>query len=340
MLKTFRRCPKQAEYKYVDRLKPKTTGKPLKRGVWVHRLLQVKYQGGDWLEEHRLLSAQFDKLFDEERDYYGDLPTEILLVMKSYEWHYRESDWTQVHEVEHVIEVELPDGSIYRGKVDLVVEDQYGLWIVDHKSHATLPSLDVRILDSQSADYVWAAIKAEIPVQGHVWNYIRWKAPSRPALAYAGKPSQRLSTRECDTDYPTFVKTIKEYQKDWGLKITPEISARAKYLKGLAYRHGEPQRSTHFRRDVLERKPGMLSRVAREMYHTHRRMHDYPWHKKEMVERVPERSCQFACSYSDLCAVELWGGDGRALRTSRYKIADPMEYYQDEKEVSENAKSR
>ena len=37
------------------------------------------------------------------------------------------------HEVEFVLETEFPDGTIYRGKIDLLIENHGGLWIVDHK---------------------------------------------------------------------------------------------------------------------------------------------------------------------------------------------------------------
>ena len=40
MLTAFRRCIKQSEYKYVHRLKPRLLGGPLKRGTWVHALLE------------------------------------------------------------------------------------------------------------------------------------------------------------------------------------------------------------------------------------------------------------------------------------------------------------
>lgn len=334
MLKTFRRCPKQAEFKYIHRLKPKRLGAPLKRGTWIHRLLEVHYQGGDWMAEHQLLSKQFNDMFDEEKDFYGDLPAEIYKVMLAYFWHYGEHDW-KVLDAEFVLEATLPDGALFRAKVDLLVEDQYGLWIVDHKSHKTLPKLDYRILDAQSADYIWAALKNGIKVQGHIWNYIRWKEPSVPKLAYEGKPSQRLSKSECDTDYPTYVAAIRKYQKENGLKIEPEYKAKAKYLKSLRYKFGEIQNSTFFRRDVLEKKPAMLNQVAREMYHTHTRMNDYPWDRPEMIERVPDRGCEFACSYVDICTVQLMGGNINPLIKAKYKVEDPMSYYYDEKEVAD-----
>lgn len=343
MLKTFRRCPKQAEFKYIHRLKPKRLGAPLKRGTWIHLLLEVYYkalkdgakrkdaEAAMW-EAHQRLSKDFNNMFDEEKDYYGDLPSEIFKLMKSYLWHYREHDW-KVLEVEFVLEATLPDGAIFRAKVDVLVEDQFGVWIVDHKSHKSLPRMEYRILDAQSADYVWAAIKNGIPAQGHIWNYLRWKAPSVPAMAYVGKPSQRLSKAECDTDYPTYTEAVRRYQKEYGLKIQPEYNAKAKYLKGLQYRFGEIQNSTFFRRDVLEKSAGMLNQVAREMYHTHTRMNDYPWDRPEMIERVPERSCEFMCSYTDICSAQLWGGNIEPLLRSKYKVEDPMSYYYDETEA-------
>jgi hypothetical protein len=321
MLKTFSRCPKQAEFKYAMRLKPKRHGKPLKRGTWLHKLLEVHYNGEDWREEHAKLSAQFDKLMDEEKDHYGDLPRECARIMKGYLWHYKDDPW-KVLEVEFVLEVTLPDGTLYRAKIDLLVENQYGLWIVDHKSHKTLPGLDFRLLDAQSALYIWAAIKNKIPVQGHIWNYLRTKAPTIPELL---KDGSRLSRRRIETDYVTLATAIKRY----GLDPTP-YAAQLRALKAYQHRPGEPQLSPFFRRDVLEKSPAMLSRVAKASYHTAKRINDYPFDKPDIVERVVDRSCLFMCSYTDICTLQLFGGNIAPLLRQRYDVGDPMDYYWDQ----------
>src|SRR5689334_15048898 len=116
MLKTFRRCPKQTQYKYVERLKPRVQSRPLTEGTWNHRLLEIHYRGGDWEEEHERLSRQYGKLFDEEKEMLGNLPVDCKRLMDSYFWHYKRDPW-KVVEVEYVIETEFPDGSIYRGRV-------------------------------------------------------------------------------------------------------------------------------------------------------------------------------------------------------------------------------
>lgn len=321
MIKTFRRCPKQAEYKYFLRLKPRILGKPLRQGTWMHRLQEVHYKGGDWEAEHKRLSAKFGELFDEERDAIGDLPTECHRMMKSYLWHYKNDNW-KVHDAEFVLETEFPDGTIYRAKIDLLVEDQYGLWLVDHKWHKSLPNLTYRILDSQSALYVWAAQRNKLNVQGHIWNYGVRKAPGVPDLL---KDGTRLSNRKLDTDYPTLLSVIKRHGLD-----PEDYRQRLLYLKRQRYEYGQPQTSPFFLRSILEKKPETLRQVAREAYHTAKRLNAYDFDRTEFVERVPDRSCTFMCSYQELCSLELFGGDTRNLRRQRFGIADPLDYYNDD----------
>lgn len=335
MLKTFRRCPKQAEYKYVHRLKPRLLGKPLRKGSWMHVLLEYFHKGEDWVEQHKKLSREFNRLFDEEKDFYGDLPTECMALMLSYIWQYKNDPW-KVLETEFTVETEFPDGTLYRGRVDMLVETNFGIYVVDHKNMRSLPDHNFRLLDAQSALYLWACLRNRIPVEGFIWNYLRTKAPSKPKLAYAGKPNQRLSHAAIDTDYPTFTAEIKRLKAEEGLMITSDIVAQAKALKAQRYVHGEPQTSPFFRRDILEKSPAMLRRVALENYHTSRRMHVYDFSNRDAVERVTERSCGFSCSYTDLCTSELMGGNIRTLIKQNYTIGDPMDYYNDDKQPERN----
>ena len=320
MLGAFRRCIKQSEYKYVHRLKPKMLGKPLKRGVWVHELLEIEAKGGDWKAHHKKLTQKFNRMFDEEKDFYGDMPTEILRVMKSYMWHYKNDPW-KYHEVELELTAQLPNGTLLRGKVDGLIENQWGLWLIDHKTHKTLPDITYRMLDTQSPLYVWLAHQNNIPVNGFIWNYLRWKAPSIPALLKSG---DRLSRAACDTDYPTYKKAIKDY----GLDPTP-YQDKLDILKKQRYVPGEPQTSSFFRRDVFEKSPELIDRVIKEAMRTADRMNNYDWADKDAVERTVGNHCRFMCSYSDLCTMELLGGNTRPLIRQNYEVGDPMSYYHD-----------
>ena len=323
MLTTFRRCAKQAEYKYYHRLKPKRLGQPLKRGVWVHELLEVNGKGGDWREHHAKLSLKFDELFDEEKEYYGDMPTEIEHIMESYFWHYKNDPWIY-HESEFELEAELPDGTLFRCKVDNLIENQFGLWLVDHKTHKTLPNLRYRMLDTQSPRYIWAARQNGLPVQGFIWNYIRWKAPTVPQLAYAGTARERLSKKAIDTDYPTFRAALKSYG------ISPkEHREELDRLKKMRYSPGDITASSFFQRVVMEKSDDLLERVMKETLHTTKRMNTYKFKDTDSVERTVGRHCEFMCSYTDLCGMELLGANTRPIIRQNFEVGDPMSYYHD-----------
>ncbi len=161
MLKTFQRCPRQADYKYARRLKPKSVKLPLKRGKWMHSLLEAHYKAEagmetpPWQDVHKALTNDFSKLFDEEKEKLGDLPRECDRLMRGYLWHYKEHAW-KVLGVEGMLEAELPGGSIFRGRYDMLIEDEYGIWLVDHKNMKRLPNHALRMLDTQAPRYVWA----------------------------------------------------------------------------------------------------------------------------------------------------------------------------------------
>lgn len=330
MLKTFRRCPKQAQYKYVERLKPKIMGRPLRLGTWMHRLQEVQASGGDWIAEHELMIEKvWAPLFDEEKEDIGDLPGDAFRLMVSYLWHYENDPWVYL-ENEMTLETELPDGSIYRGRIDALIENQYGLWITDRKWHKTLPNTDFRILDAASALYVWAAIRNDIPVQGFIWDYGRSKPPAIPEHTKTGLVGR---WDRMDTDYPT---AIAWFMQEYGPKSIPSrYRPKLRYLKSLQYVPGAPQTSSFFKRSIIERDPRMLRQVAQEAYHTHKRMHGYPFDRLDIVERVPDRSCTFMCSYTDLCTAELFTGGRPVGWQKRYKVGDPMDYYNDEPPSSE-----
>lgn len=343
MIKTFRRCPKQAEYKYVRRLKPKLVSLPLKRGSWFHSMLEAFYGASKdgysrddaadaaW-EVHDHLSYKFSELFEEEREDYGDLPGDVRRLFKSYLWHYEHDEW-KIHDVEFTLDTTFPDGSIYRCKIDTLVEDQFGLWLADHKTHKSLPNHDYRVIDSQSGLYLWSALRNKIPVQGFIFNYIRTKAPTLPTPIKNGSRISRWDT--IDTDYPTAVEGLKKYGFMTKKKVIP-YRAKLLRLKKQQYQPGAPQGSSFFRRDVIEKSTDMIKKVALEAYHTHQRMNDYfPAPHPDAVERVPDRSCSYFCSYPDICSIELFGGNTQSV-LKRFKEGDPLEYYGDNETKEED----
>lgn len=340
MIKTMLRCPKQSQYKYAERLKPRYATKrdrPLRRGAWFHALLEERYAGRSWKVKHAELTRQYNGLMDEEKDALGNLPEEMAAMMRSYLWHYG-ADKTDpyhgwdVHATELTLECPWPDSDdgldVYRCRVDILFSDEWGLWIGDHKTHKTLPDIQFRLLDAASPLYIWCARENGYDVAGFVWNYIRAKAPSKPKLAYAGKANERLSDAALDTDYPTMVRGLREL----GLNPADHLD-RLRPLHHQRYRHGEVQTSTFFRRDTLVKDDAMVARVVASAMRTRDNMHGYGWDNPDDVERSVDRSCSWLCSYPDLCTTELMGGDAANLRRRTYRVGDPLDYYQDQPEV-------
>jgi hypothetical protein len=336
MIKAMLRCPKQTQYKYVERLKARyktARDKPLDRGTWLHKLLEEHYAGRDWKATHRQLSAKFGELFDEEREALGDLPAECATIMRSYLWHYGADKedpyhgWT-IHDTELTLECEWPDGrGIYRCRLDFLGEDEYGLIIGDHKSLKRIPDTSFRLLDMASALYIWCAWQNDIPVYAFLWNYLRTKPPTKPDCVYNGT---RLSQKVVDTDYPTYLRAIKEYGLDWH-----DYRERLQYLKSQRWKPGATQTSPFFRRSTLEKDEAIIKRVVNAAMRTRDRIHEYDWGDLETVERAVDRSCEWMCGYNNLCAVELFGGNAEHIRRKQYRVGDPLEYYQDEKITAE-----
>lgn len=335
MIKSMRRCPRMTMYKYVDRLKPRSIGRPLQMGKWMHWLLEAHYRGEDWKAVHEKLCEKYGELFDEEKEKLGDLPNDCRELMESYLWHYKADNWI-VHEVEFTVQTRWPDGSIYRGKSDMLIEDDYGLWIVDHKNHKKLPEEQFRLLDTQSPLYVWAARRGDpeagidpIPVRGFIWNYLKTTAPGKPSLI---KDGSRLSKVMGDTTFPVYVRELKKLGLDPRAEEYAPVVSR---LRGDRYEPGKIQSSRFFQRHILERDDAMLSKLAGEAYRTHKRLHSYPFRQRDTVERAVDfRGCQNACSYTRLCQTELHGGITANIMKQDFKVGDPLSYHGDDKDLN------
>ena len=345
MIKQFLSCKKSTQYKYVERLKKRLATKrdvPLRRGTWMHKLLEEHYAGRDWKAMHRLLSAKFGLLFDEERDALGDLPRECGTLMRSYLWHYGANKTDPMHgwevlETELTLDAPWPDDQhgIYRGRVDMLVRDEYGLWIVDHKTHGRLPGTTFRLLDFQSALYIWAAWSNGYEVDGFIWNYLRTKVPSTPKLAYEGKANERLSTAAMDTDWPTAYLGYKALDR----LDDPVAKTTLARLKSQRWQHGDVQTSPFFRRELLEKDDAMVGRVVHSAMRTRDAMRAYDWGQttsrgdnfiRETVERTVGRHCDW-CDHQLLCTTDLFGGNSNNIRRQMFQEADPLEYYRDDK---------
>lgn len=327
LIKSVKGCLQATKYKHVELLGPKyNRSKPLKRGTWFHYLLEAKYKGLSVTDAHKEMIVQYGKLFDEEKEALGDLPYEMAALYKAYNWHYRSDASWKIHEVEIKLEAELPNGMQGQGKADMLVEDEYGLWAVDHKTHNTLPSTDFRLRDFQSPFYIWMFRKCGIPVRGFIWNYVVPTAPSPLKFNKDGHLSKRQPSV---MDYPTALRSAKEHDA----LDDPEVQEVLDRLEQVRYdRDATDQHSRVFRRDLMEKSDELIERVITDITMTADRYAD--WRERlaldpEMpVERMVGRNCDW-CSYRTLCTAELLGTDADGVRRREYVKADPFSYYED-----------
>lgn len=291
-------------------------------------------------DERRRWSGRFLKLFDEEKDHLGDLPREIKEIMDGYFWHYGDprfrdhSEWF-VHDAELTLEAELPNGHIFRGRFDLLVENDFGLWLVDHKSHKKLPDWSHRMFDIQAPLYTWAARESGIPVTGFMWNYLGTSARSTPQLIKDG--SRFSKTGWASTDYPSALAAVKAAGWIDGKRVhvpgnedhTLELRARLKALRDQRWAPGQVPTSPFYRRDELVHTDEQIQRVVDTAARTSERMHSYDY-SAEPIERNTVECKGWKCSYQSLSLADLVNGESDRIKKQEYMVGDPLAYYEDE----------
>jgi PD-(D/E)XK nuclease superfamily len=290
----FRRCPKQYEFRYVHKLKKKRRALPLYRGGWIHELLMVHFDGGDWRTKHRALTRKFKSLLVEEREEYGDLPTEIERIMLGYTAHYKGEDehWRTL-DTEIDATVELPNGDMFNFIIDKIAEeDDGGVWLIDYKNVSSLMDDDFMLLDAQLAKYAWAAPKIGYPnVRGVIFDELCTKAPTIPKQLQSGELEQRKNL-QCDVY--TYYRELRR------LKLDPK-----NYRNMLRHLQGQSQR--WFRRTRMPRDRPMVEQTIRELLWTcdDIKRAESAGH----FPRTPDKSCAWMCEYLHPCIVEMQGGD-------------------------------
>lgn len=310
-LKAYNRCKRLYDYKFVKNLAPNRPGLPLKRGLWLHDMLQGHYVEGGWKPRWKALNGQFMGMFEEEREYYGDLPGETKRIMQSYEYHWKKEDsGLVIIAAEQEVEVPTPHGHTMVFKFDLIVEDEIGRWLVEHKSHRSIPRDDYRFLDVQAKRYVWGLNEVGTygEITGILWNYLRTTPPTIPKL----RPKLGgMSTRKINTDYLTVRRFIRD--NDLDPDDYRDVLSRLK-------KHND-----YFRRERVPAPKKVVERLVKEAVLTADEIDE----RGVKPIRAIERGCEW-CDFKDLCITQLYGGDARMLLKSKYHVREEGEYYADE----------
>lgn len=353
-IKSFRRCQKQYSFRYdygepgpdgeKRELVPKYPSLPLKIGGWLHILQQsfhLKWAGdasADWTLDHDRLTHQFEGMFDEEKDRYGDLPTNSWRLMTSYIRHVeKDMDRFTVAKlkngepaVEFLLDVPLSGlgfGTRFKGRVDLMVEDHElgGLWIWDAKWVRSVPGPDERTMSPQRLMYVWGARKMNYKVRGFAHCYMRKKVPTEPNVlkrsGQYGTAGMLTTKHSLDSDIPTYLAAIKR-QHGGQAKMLAQTYYADK-LKELKARE-----STWFRRELNPTSQVELRQALGEFLTTC--IHIENRSTGQFVPRTYTFGCQRYCDYHDPCIGEFTGADIKPLLKARYESVN--ERYSEEED--------
>jgi len=148
-------------------------------------------------------ALEFEERFDEQKE------LGLGMLEHYFLWAPTRDKFKPIY-VEIEFEVPIPglEGVVYQGRIDLIVEDEFGYWIIDHKTTAQLAQTEWLALDDQCSSYAWAAKQMlGLDIRGIVYNELRKKAPRKPSVLRSGALSVNKNQ---DTTYEVYLATLRD----------------------------------------------------------------------------------------------------------------------------------
>lgn len=309
-IKLYRRCHYAHHLKYNENLARKRRAIPLLRGQILGEMLDARAMPILKQDPYKILkkySKLYDRLFDEEKEKYGDVPGDIRKIYDGYARKYANEDFEYLTH-EEFIALDLTKDIRFIGYIDKRVKDTNGRqFLMDHKSHKNIPNEDQRFSDLQKIFYVWAfndTHKSE-HITGFIWDYLRTKAPTVPQLLKSGELSQ---AQNIDTDYWTYLTAIKQNRLD--VKKYTETLRRLKQQADRTYIRITNPNPAKVTIDILVKE---LKETAIEI------------HSEKRRDRNMTRMCPHDCDFYKLCRAEISGHDSAYVRKAEYEEREPDE---------------
>jgi PD-(D/E)XK nuclease superfamily protein len=292
---TWRRCRQAYDYKYVEMLEQKKKPRPLKFGSIIHEMVEAEVGGKNPFKVLKNLAIKEEKLFDEEREMYGNIVEDIEYIMTAYfdYWEKRPEHLVYIPVkkkwAEHEFEIEIDKDIIAKGKIDAFAKYKKLKSLVEHKSHKNIPNEEHRWRNLQSVFYIRIAdMLGWGSMEGTIWDYIRSKPPTRPEILKSGKLSERAldSLPQVVEDV---IKANKLKRDDYKTLIKSQ----------------EDNLPSYFQRIYTPANKNVIASVFTEFVATSREMAALHGKSKE---KTFGQHCTW-CGFRTLCAAELKGHD-------------------------------
>lgn len=312
-IKMWRRCHRQWWYRYTRRLRRKSPALPLAIGRMVGECMNAVVEGEPWDAVLVKYQKEFGRMWDEERDYYGDPVATVSSIIKRYQWYYAEDKWTYLkgphgRKSELKVEVDLGQGVTFMGYIDKLPQDPEGrVWVWDHKAHKTIPGEEQRFSDLQLVLYTWAIDRTDWydgpSPAGVIWDYVRTKVPTVPEVLKNGELTRR---KDLDTDKETYLKALRDNNLDplnYGEILTRLDGAEGNFFQRVKL----PKPSRLMVNQVVED----IKVSAAEIKHL----------GGKSITRNMGPMCT-GCDYFSLCHAELRGLDAEFVVKSEYTVKE------------------
>jgi hypothetical protein len=318
-MKLWRRCHYAHHLRYNEKLEKKAPAVPLIRGKVLHELIESRINKQTPKPILKKFDKEFGKLFNEEKAEIGDLPSEVRQLFEGYIRQWEDEDLTYLKmggkRAEFEFEVPLIDGVHLYGLIDTVARDgRDRIWLMEHKTHKTLPNESARFTDLQTILYCWVLPQIGFPKPtGVLWDYIRTKLPTVPEPLKKGGLSK---AKDIDTTYEIYMGQIKKLGLD--PKDYTEVLDRLKNRSEVFYK-----------RVYMPAPATIMATVMEDARQT-------AWEIKILGGTLRDRNitkdCSW-CSYYSICQAELRGFDTDFIRKTEYA---PRKDRKDEKETGES----
>lgn len=308
LIKSWLNCPLEAYYDLQGITSKPHPGTALDRGTYLH----------SWLETGTPPERP-EGLMEEENVIYDDLDR----VYRAYEFRYRDEQLNVL-----ACELDLSRGipgcnHTYRGKIDKVVELGGRLWVLDHKTHQTLPTAEYRQLDIQSHAYLWLLegnkdkLGWDLPLGGMVWDYIQPQKVVWPQLTKTGKLKLTKGSSG-STCYRSMVDWMHENKTRISSSDCDILVKEAELLKS--------QHCPAFTRVLVPFNRQVHGRQIKSILRWARQVGEYDWSKPPEDRNPNVCGNSYLCRMGKLAAARVeFGTEEQFLQF--YDKRDPMERY-------------
>jgi len=309
-VQTYRRCQKQHEYGYRQRLQRKWKNVRMFRGTILHDMLDAyvnhkivnDYNGADPWDTLDTYAEKYAKYFEAERAEHGDIIGDCGKIFEGYLRKWRH-DPLKYEQTELNLQLPLPNGRTLTAYIDKVALDQKGRrFLVDHKFMKSIPGADDRFSEIQLLIYYWmfTQLFPDIKLDGIIWDYGRAKAPREPEPLVKGGLTKR---KDLDTDVHTYMTALGTHGLD-----------PADYVDMLQILKGKE--NTFFERVILPKPPqAMIENVVADFMITTDQIINT---KGASPRSMSPFNCN-SCEFRPLCEGDVRGNDTNFILKSEYE---------------------